>query len=447
MKNVLSLDFWSNLIDAGLGMPTTVEGIHATSGGSLEAFQSTSHKLDSNEIDAIKQTQSKGFRVIDIDPNAFTKEEAFCVYDDATLARIVGVAVSGYGFSAQVDSTAAPTVSGSPRPYWRTLQLEIPGNYLRVEFLPARVTPGRYSEVDPAENPVSILPQNTNLIGNTDQYTGVAAEAGRRTMLLDFETPSSTPLIVSDGDEFKTMFSTVLFTFKQLNVRIRLTIGYNSEITSRNTKETNLSLFGGFGLTKGSPIHPTPFCVSDRDVNATNYQGVTASNAPGYINLIYSPDYPGSLVGVPIGLGIFFITGFTVTTTNYVTSPTTQWYDVELVQAKVNVLTVPTYVIKRFCGVTVKNDGATSVVEFNEPIRVTLRPLECLALRTSFCYSPGNAAYDPQTGIKFQVTGYSFGNFSGEDISGIPKCPLQVNYFYKEHPFPQDLDTVDMPRR
>lgn len=451
MSNVLSSEFWSNLVSVGLGMPTNAQALQRANGGTFGAFNSTSHKLDAEEIDAIKQTQSKGFKVIDIDPNALNKEDFFCVYDESTLARLIGAEFSGWGTpNTQVDTLAPPSANGSPRPYWRTVNIDLPGNFLKIEFLPARTTETREFTLSPDENPISLVPQNTNDIGNTDQYSSSAITAGKRTCLVDFETPTPTPHLARHGTIFKTYFSSFFFTFKQMNVRIRLTIGYNSEIQEETNKESTLALFGGYGLTTDSPTHPITYCLTDRDVNTVGYEGIAFQALPQYANLVFSA-YEGPFTENPMGLSLFYITEFSGMSFFLTPSENANAFfvgELELVHVKLDALQVNIdYPIKRLASLTLSASNSQrnmSNVRPSEPIRVSLRPGEALALRYS-----GSWGTSPTTTtlFKFQIHGYTFGNWSGSDLSGIPRTPFFTELCYREHPFPQDVATRNMPRR
>lgn len=453
MKNILSAEFWENIIDVGLNKtPVTLEGLQKASGGEFKKFDAVSHQLSADEIDAIRQSQSKGFQVIDIDPNALDKENYFCCYDDSTLSQIVGVPVNGYGIvpAVAVDSTSAPNPAGSPRPYWRTVEFSNPGTFLMVKFLPVRALPGRTSSTSPDENPYAGEPQNTDMSDASDQFFGnVGHTAGGRTVLIDFEKPSKSPLLASDGTCFKSFFSSFFVTFKQMNVRIRLIVGYNSEISETEKKEETLHMFGGQGLTKGSPVHPVNFCFTDHDLTPGTFEGINPPNALTYGLLLWCPPRFNNSVA-PAGLGLVYLTGLTCH--GYLRSgiPTTvpDGFEFEVLQVKLDALLNVVSVIKKFTSTVAHfqfpgGGPMMSEQNFTAPIRVNLRPFEGLAIRTI----PLHVSDGVDRRIKFSLRGYGFGSFIGTPSTVPAVAPFQINYFFKENPFPQDVDTVDLPRR
>lgn len=467
-------ELWNSLFtDARENTPLTLEAQQEISTGGdfsrLGNYEATAHKLKAEEIDAIRQTQSKGFWVVDIDPNALPKNSFGCVYDDQTIGRMLGSPMNGYGFPVRVDSTAAAQTAGSNTPYWRTVTVEKPGNWVKIEFLPARAS--RTLEPENIVNPVSVPfsgdIQNTDVLTNTDQYTdSIAVQAGQRTVLVDFETPSATPHIARHGTIFKTYFSNLLISFSQLNVRIRITIGFNSEIHDHNHKEETLHLFGGQGLTTDSPIHPVPFCINDYDVVGSGYAGTSNNgvqwpngiSSPVYLPLIFTPRKyrPVTLApgNIPNGIGIVYITNIRVSMTA-LDVPNPIFADIDLVQMKLDNALQPLYLIKRFASIhghfPPKDPAAnlnwqvfTGEQSFQTPIRVSLRPNEALVLRI---IGP-NLGGAPNGYVKFSVNGWSFGDLSGKPATfGFNCIPYETEYQFKEHPFPQDLDTGGFPRR
>ena len=410
----------------------------------------TSHTLDTDAINSIRQTQSRGFKVIDIDPNLLDKSEFFCVYGDDILSRLLGTDIQPSS-SQQVDSI----VNGnSPRQYWRSIQFDESGTYLKIEFMPARRSGiGSPNPSSLCNNPTNDIPQNTNDQFNGDQYSYSPYIAGTRGILVDFEAPTQAPHFTNDEIEFHTTFSGFILSFRQLSVPIRITIGYNSKVSSKNEKEKSLHLFGGEGLVRKSLIHPTAFCLTDKDVNRSVYSGVpltTYTSTLRYDNLLMNSDLAGGLVEYNWGVSIFYITGFTARIWESWLSTPTQLsnYDIELVQMKMNSIFVPTTVIKRIASINCNSNILIPVgyqsnelasASIKEPVRVSLRSMECLALRCVPIVSTSIGVTNRF--LKFQVSGYSFGLFDSE--SG---TPYNMTYRFTEHPFPQDLATYNFPR-
>lgn len=442
--------FWNSLFTDNKAFPTNFEEIHR--GGQLQKADLTEGLIDAEQINAIKQQQVRPLRVIDIDPNSVDKESGWCVYGDDVLSRMFGPTQNGYGINARIDNEGASTVSGRPTPYARTLQFDIPGNWLKVEFLPARTQgQGRVVQTSLLENPVNTIPQNTNLTENNGQFFGMGEAAGSRALLLDFESVSATPLLVEDGAEFENYFSGFFLTFYQLNVRIRITIGYNSKTKQEVFKEPNLYMFGGRGLTTKSPIHPIWYSVTDREVEITNTLGIVLS-ASGTRNIIFNIDRPApSTPGDGYGNALLYISSFSSMLWQATALAGSHGvYDIEILQMGIDLLYNPTNVIKRLTAFTLVCNGVGGnagsvngnygVKNFSQPIRVNLRPMECIGLRwTQIVASSATAR------LKFNLEGYTFGTFTGSGLAGT-SAPFFMNTMYSENPFPQDMDTQDLPR-
>jgi len=450
--NPKALDWMSEQNVDNLG---TLQPIDSWSDYGGRELTDTGHTLDSDLINSIRQTQSRGFKVIDIDPNLLDKSEFFCVYGDDILSRLLGTDIQPTSLQ-QVDSISN---GNSPRQYWRSIQFDEPGTYLKIEFMPARRAGlGNPSNATLNINPLSITPSDTNDQFNGDQYSYSPYIAGTRGILIDFENPTQAPHFTNDEIEFHTNFSSFILSLRQLSVPVRITIGYNSKVVAKNEKEKSLHLFGGEGLTRKSLIHPTAFCLTDKDVNVASYSGVNIStyyNSIKYDNLICnsyqgpagSPDAEG------YGVSVFYITGFSAFLYEILsgTPSFTELFDVELVHMKMSSLFVPTTVNKRLCGVTLQASWLTSshipTVHANavitEPIRVSLRPNECLALRVIPVIATNDVAITSRL-LKFQMNGYTFGSFSNATLSA--GVPYNTNYRFTEHPFPQDLSTYSLPR-
>ena len=441
--------FWNSLFTDNKAFPTNFEEIHR--GGSFQKPGLTEGLIDAEQINAIKQQQVRPLRVIDIDPNSIDKQSGWCVYGDDVLSRMFGPTYNGYGIGVRIDNEDIATPAGRPTPYARTLQFDIPGNWMKIEFLPARSQgQGRPTE-SVLENPVNIIPQNTNLTGNGGQFYDMGEAAGSRAMLLDFESISATPLLVEDGAEFENYFSSFFLTFYQLNVRIRITIGYNSKTKQEVFKEPNLYMFGGRGLTTKSPIHPVWFSLSDRESqNALGIRGISVG-AAGSETMILNFDRSNN-PGVGYGCAIVYLTNFTAMT--YQGSGAAAVIgitDVEIMHMGVDLLGAPTNTIKRLAKITSfanstqgsadSSYGNYASKTFGQPIRVNLRPMECIALR----WSVVQASTIATPLLKFELDGYTFGSF----LSAVPdgtKAPFLTQTMYSENPFPQDVDTLDLPR-
>lgn len=419
-------------------------------GQKMENDIEIAHKMRAEEIDAIKQLNSKGFRVFDIDPNQLTRTEYMCVYDQVQIQRFVGVENQYEGGVSRIDNTGSPTANSTVNSYWRTVQFDIPGNFLRIEFLPARIAESNGASSFGLAgaingNQTNITPQNT------DVPTFVTSAAAKRVVLLDFENPSDAPFYVNDGDSFKTSFSKVLITLKQMNVKIRVIIGYNSEIRSEQQPPTNLYLWKGEGFTKNSSSTPSPYCITDADVTTTTYEGV----AMGATTQSFALAMPDPVVGTQlqnVGVSVLYINSFTGMAYQKVTTDAIFQCQWELFIANVDTVGTVLSMVKRLAMFSQSHSmigGANGVgfstpnhgPNWNEPLRVCLKPGQALAIRLIPLYR--SAAFTFY--MKFEVSGYVMGRLSGSGLSGTA-TPFLTQTYYREHPYPQDNDTSYFPR-
>jgi len=423
----------------------TSEGIRR--GLKMESELPKAHELKAEEINAIRQTQSKGFRIIDIDPNQLDRFEYYCSYTEAVLNNLVGQDYAVEDGVRRFDNTGAATPGSTNDPYWRTVNIPISGNFLKIEYLPARPYDGGLSSTATFNSPdgivTSTIPQNTNA---PDEATFMAS---KRVMLLDFENITDRPIFVKPGDVYKTYFTNFYLTFKEMNCRIRVTIGSNSEIETSYESPKNLAMWDGGGFIRENVMHPVPFCMTEADLIGS-YGGI----AVGISTLSYL--LIGNQFGITpgsssrnqnLGVSVMYLTGFTgigylqaggdfIDLTNF------ELFLAGFDSATLNITTLK----KRLASFNTSNysvGAANGVglaqsdngVNFNEPLRVTLQAGECLAVRLIPSYR--NVAHN--VFCKFQVTGYVVG---GLDVLGTRfETPIR----FKEHPYPLDNDLRYFP--
>lgn len=433
--------YWTNLFKNGLRTsPSTLESLRKNN-IAVGLTQAASHTMSPETVDSIRATQSRGLKVIDLDPNLLDKFDFAVQYDDSILANLVGEGTS----STNTDGSGP---AASVKPYWRTFQFDCPGTWVKIETLPVRIESGRGLSTTSYENPVNLSPQNTSSTTNPS----VIAEASRRVILLDFEAPTAAPHLVRPGQIFRTDFSSVLITVKQLNVRLRITIGTNSEIEANHEPQHSLSLFGGRGITTDYQLAPIPFSMGHRDVVSSQALGVPL--VPGILNssltnLLYSPDVSIPL-GTPIGASVFFLTGFWTRAFVRQSVAAEGLYSVELFLMNYNLVTLaPTTQIKRICSldlVAYQNVQGTDQVNLQlaEPIRVMIPPMTCVALKISEIIDNGSPDI---VYFRFGLDGYVLGGFSANTTSGLSNAPFQTTVFMKENAWPMDFAFNSIPNR
>lgn len=415
----------------------------------------TSHELEAEKINAIKQKTSKGYRILDINPNLLDRSDYFCVYDDFVLRDLFGNENLNESVSTKYDNEGSP-VPGQPTqvPYFRTLQVPVEGTWLKVEFLPCRKNFARNSDfnLETVLTP-TVEPQNTLEQNNT--FDDVAPLSGEDIILLEFENPQGKPHVVRNGDVFRTYFTNLILTVKQNSPRIRVTVGFNSEIESTETRPETLHIWKGHGIARESFLTPRPFLISDREANSTSTKGVAiAKTAGSQTNHVLVTNINGSFPGLggtfPLGLHIGWITGFRgIFYSESFGVGDLYGLDADLMIAKVdpNLGTV-TSVLEKVCSLPFISQwtaGDSTVKEntyVGEPIRYQLRTGEALILRTSIIYGKVGA---PDLWLKFSVNGYAFGTMKSASVSGL-YTPFEPGFLFTENAYPGDLDRYLAPR-
>jgi len=431
-------EYWSELIKAGLRTPTTLETLRTKQASG--ATQSESHSLKAEEIDSIRRLQSRGFRVIDLDPNLLDRAEFNTPYSSDILAQITGENLT-------TDNIDGSGTAKCPNPYWRTFIFDAPGNSIKIEFLPVRQELGRGITTTSLEQPIDLVPQGTIYTANPS-FIG---EASRRVVLLDFEAPTASPHVVTDGMVFKSYFSTFLLTVKNLNTRIRITIGYNSEIISQDDKESSLSLFGARGITTKHQLAPTAFCITHADVNPISSYGVDIPpGGPITRNLLVLNTDVSSMPGTPIGGSVLWITSFSATLLCPATAaPLDGLVRCEIMLYEVDLVYNPITALKRLCSIQLKLPSGTRAgdavgLKLGEPIRVSLPPMTGLFLKNTTSLQIDGVS---TTFVQFALSGYVLGGFAAAEYSGYAVAPFQTTDFLKENPWPMDYAFDGIPQR
>lgn len=412
-----------------------------------EIKKAKSHQIEAEEIDAIRASNSKGLRVIDIDPNQLNRTDNFCIYQHDVIERLVGTEDNNEAGVTRIDNAGNPNPKDVSLPYWRTVFFNIPGNFLKIEYLPARVVEGATARGAAdikrilANIQPNIYPQNSNVLG------GGTLSASKKAILLDFENPTDAPHFVRSGHMYNTTFSSFYLTFKQMSPRIRITVGYNSTIATRHERPDSLALWNGDGITDQSMSSPVPFSITDREVTSgTTFNGITVNPGSAVSNPLFycDPTYGD------IGVAVMFLTGFSGMIWPGVGSSVSSYsnIDFEILIGQVNAIGGISSISKRIAGftaATVAPSGTTQAYNFYstasnfEAIRVTLKTGEGLILRLT----PLNGTN--ASNCKFEAKGYYFGTMRGSGFNGT-YAPFILDTMFREHPYPEDNNTYGFPK-
>lgn len=488
---------WAALKEFATGQTFSPDAQAARLGIKMQTPEKTVHEQAAEALIDIQRKNSKGYQIIDINPNILDRDDYFPQIEINTLVELFGPeavsTLSGY----YEDATIAPPYSTAP--YWRTIEIPISGNFLKVDYLPVRTndnvsfTPGGYT-----------IPDKTNKTDNSDSFLDFSPKhAGDQILLLQFQDTQGAPHIAKPGQVYKSEFTTVFLTFKAFGPRIRVTIGSNSTIEEDVDRSANMDLAcgPGYGLFNDPYMHGVPFCITDQDLNAiqnptsfgayTSTSGATVSadlisNFPQILNRCYKVGGANSDLQIQQytnlyqytndgtsatcaiaggtwtadnffrnGMSIGWITGFNASASLYVNTATDYqaFLDIGLEVVRYNASGSTVTVVRRLCmvplmlGVNVSGSiGQDSKeVQLATPIRYTLRPREAIRIFVKNTVFTGLGAINAQ--VKFSVQGYSLGALAGIGTkSGFAVCPFDHKIKVTENPYPLDQSYSNNPR-
>jgi len=422
---------------------------------SLQNEGETSHDLEAQKINAIKQKNSKGFRIIDINPNLLSREEYFCVYNDADLREIYGNVILNETSTEKYDNAGSPIAGQITQlPYLRTVQIPFEGTFLKIEVLPARVNMARNS-TQPFDSLVDpkCFPQNATLISGS--YDSSSVLSGIDEVLLEFESPTGKPHVIRGSATFETYFTNIILTVKQGMPRIRITVGFNSTVKEEKDAPKNLHVWKGHGLADQGAHTPKQFCITDQDVTLPNpivegLFGLRNASGNGLIDvpLIINLDGSYGTINAPLGMHLGWITGFQASCYNEFLTSAVQPY--AFVKATLYIAKIDPFTAS-FIGFTERlaclnvttspgnaqtNSNFGNVVNYSgEPIRYQLQRGEALWLRLQ---TQGRLLDNTWAG--FSINGYSIGGLKSSSVLATPYGPFEPKLSLTENPYMEDLD-------
>jgi len=373
------------------------------------------HELKAEELNAIKQSQSKGFTIYDIDPKYF---------DSAYVSRTASVFPPGsqspenpLGIPQEfiiehLGTQLSQNVFGpvffedyvvnSLTPYLRTIEIDIVGNSLVFERIasPANaIVMGQASAQNLA---------NTLASTGSQLFTGAALyqEADDfldNVIFISFEDPNTKPFLVKHGDRFETYYTKIFITCKVGTPKFRIVSGLNSQYLpgAKGTDQLHLS-YGGKNNILDTLNHSLyPFCVNQRDF-VPNAQSVIVLAVPAN-GRIHMPFIIGPASGNLNGVGVVWITGIDLFVSAG-SGSTTVIGDIGIRNAN-----NPSFAVRKihnFVSVVNSTTYTPFNVQFTTPVRCVLGNEEAICIT----FYAGGVAYTAALG--FNIRGYSHGNFA-----------------------------------
>lgn len=404
----------------------------------IEAPKADPYSRNADEINSIAQSGARGFRTFDIDPNALSREQFGCVVDISTLSDLTGYELRGVQQGWNVESDQLP--------FWRTVSLGANGNWIKIEYLPSRVNDALSFDLKhPDWTALPEFPSPT-VPGTEDTlspYSPIVKWASSRIVIAQFDDTASAPIVIRPGETVKIPFNTVYLTFKVWSPRIRVTVGYNSEISSsfdERVMNSKVAYGPGYGLFDKPYIHAVPFEIETEDLGDPDDLITLNFGNPTFteeliVNAANSPNGDGLCCG--------WLTHLNVSA--WLETPGTN------AQGRVEVF------IANFPFTTKRRrllsmplmlwPGGGSERQVNlrmeprEPVRFTIHSGECLVIR--FEVFPNAGGFDVD--CRFSLGGYVWGGLGGVLTVGEYLTPFVPLIRLTEEPYPMDRGYIAAP--
>lgn len=448
-------NIWTGLEKATVGGNLSQSGVSNLIEDAPPELDSA-RKIPTADIAGLIQQRPKAFSVYDVTPYNLNQQTFGCRIPANVLASKVGWEGEGYADATNSFNS------------WRTIEFPTPGTNFKFEWLPGQINfPLVYSGggTNPQDFGKEDLSDITQMPTPNAFTVGFAGEPiiSSRVVLVQFDDPTSTPIIIKAGDTVNIPFFTVFITFKTLTPRFNVMLGYNTTIKSTGDDrqmQSQLATGPGFGMWDNPSRHCMPFCFTNRN----NQNGAGA----GYSQITDAGDATHTLFNLanisplPIGVATGWITSFTFAasdgssgTTSFFSDMVAQIWIQGATSAKTKLLAQINlhWTNSRngaFAGTNWFERNMHSVTKnFDTPIRFTLTqhsPATTAAtpsanLQQLIVYVKSNMS--PASGITnytFTIEGYTFGGIQtknrvtpltsqyGVDLLNVAPFPIDLKY-------------------
>lgn len=271
-------------------------------------------ELDNERLFAIQQKRTRPLQVIDINPglldpiaNAFSLPFE-SIFDGANFI---------------------PNQNGSLSANWRTVNIPIAGNFVKIEFIyENNGQANRKNDANIANNSIPPYPfaqlkySSAIVSGNElDLTTGQSISSfdsfARTKVFLNFSSLADKPhIITKSGDSFDTYFSELNLTLNIGSPKIRVTIGFNS---TKSDGPSNAEVNSKFAITGAGRLFNeidtvlSPFCITEvdnGDSSTININGrkITNIGTTGFQIIKNSAFGIGGTNAPVMGYSVFWIT-------------------------------------------------------------------------------------------------------------------------------------------
>lgn len=483
-------DLFQSLIKQGFVTPLDPVSTKKAVGLKMKAPGKSPHAQIAEELISIQQRNSKGFRVFDFSPFNFPRTDFYPTIDKNYLYDLLGPEAVTIASGLYEDGTNVV----SDLPYWRTVEIPVQGNFLKIEFLPVRQNEvwASWDSTLPAQ-----IPDNTSVTDNSDSFTLFSPKHSTdKFFFLSFQDNQGNQIIAKHGDVFKTEFSSFFLTFKTTIPRFRITIGYNSQVEAVDDRHANMQIaYGpGHGVFNNPQVNPVAFEITDKDLNGfqnttpgtgfgyfyvtggSTFEADLITNVPRILNRCYKAGGANSDLqlaqysaaanyqftndatsaacaisggawtadnfqnnGMIIGWITHFLGNISLTSDAAFTSQ--MMVDLTLEIYRYTASGASGTPVRRLLTIPVTLDGIMNHQQFNVPLREPVR--FCLmqrdALRLFITNKPTNVLSSKTIYCKFAAGGYTLGGLYGHGTNaGFPACPFDAYHKFTENPYPMD---------
>lgn len=382
---------------------------------------------DPARIQAIQQNNARAFKDVIINPR--------------TLDSAVNKCTIPLGQFNDFFEYTSPQqfVPGASLIQWRTVVIPFAGNFLRVEYMPARRNYYDLQFVNSAQvngdaNTNNSLPDQSN-----EGYTDGRDSSGL--VLVQFDAPDATVFLANHNDTFNAPYNAVLISMPAGACRVRVTVGYNVSMRpapDNAIMASQLHMYPGKGLFQQGGFHPSPFCIDLLDSGDSAWSRVTIpfQNPIGHqaeytlfnqVNFVRGND--GGNIGLG-GVAVGWITGVNVA---MISQGATSTMNYELVIENGN---DSNRIIKRLWkrntfSPAEQNQSYSDY--FHTPIRFVLRNGYKLVLRFQGSNQSG------QFLVNGSIIGYSMGE--PRAFTAVANASNSIPYYlptFTENPYPAD---------
>lgn len=420
---------WSDIIDHGLDkfFNWNTQKISVNPDETKESFGpdiynsiETGAELDAQKLQAIQRINSKGFQIIELNPRLMDPLDYSCELPIDELIETIGAQTDFFGFD---------TISVNPSPLFKSYEIPIVGNYIRIEFCPAKFA----SSLVPHNN-------NQNVAGASHTINaGSMAGLDNNYAFLNFGDVQGKSIKVKHGDEFKTYFNNVIITFPGLGPKIRIIVGFNAEYATKDHHSESLHLgnvasisnnhhaltWNAFSVSNCSnSASPTQFLVNANNILNFKLIDINQNNAKyafGHIwltGLWFSGLFNNATADDLIFKFDLILQSSQAFGTHFTGGPKKCFFSLD-----------------RFLLANTSKSIYEQYFAFQVPIRVTLSAFDTLNLRLSLAqaFSGGAATVLPA----FSIHGYSYGPMT--ERNGASDFPKSMTFQLDQNAYPFDL--------